>query len=259
MLDEGLDLITQLWSGEPVSYQGQHYTAKAAALRPTPLQQPRVPVWIGGESRAAFRRAARWDGWMIGTVDENGQVTRPPERIARQTATLRSLRTAAGPFDVAVDGLTAPSVDGEFGVLPGHRPLLAALKTGIVSYDKEGEHVALAVGPGFVEVSEDKALLLTDSFIKKEDVDPVQTRLDLKEADEALEQFAGEPGSSEHAELIIKELWAAVKLELYGDPPPPTLRTFHEFQLASREDYVKALQAARQGTEGGAAEGSERD
>lgn len=140
-----------------------------------------------------------------------------------------------------VDGLTAPSVDGDFGVLPGHRPLLAALKTGIVSYEKGGVQVQVAVGPGFVEVFEDQALLLTDSFIRKDEVDAVQTRLELKDADQALDHFSGEPGGVDHAKLIGQELWAAVKLELYGDPPPPTIRAYHEFQIGAREDYVKAF------------------
>src|SRR6185369_14791510 len=85
-----------------------------------------------------------------------------------------------------VQALTAPSVDGEFGVLPGHRPLLAALKTGIVSYTKDGDEVRVAVGSGFVEVYEDRAVLLTDNVARKDDVDPVKARLDLKDADEAL-------------------------------------------------------------------------
>lgn len=144
-----------------------------------------------------------------------------------------------------VESLTAPSVEGEFGVLPGHRPLLAALKTGIVSFTREGDEQRVAVGPGFVEVFEDRALLLTDRFTRKADVDPVRTRLELKDVDDALERFSGEPGCPEHAELISRELWAATCLELYGDPPPPTYRTFHEFQVASREDYVKAFEARR--------------
>ncbi len=137
-----------------------------------------------------------------------------------------------------VHDLSAPSVEGEFGVLPGHRPLLAALKTGIVSYRKEGEEHRVAVGSGFVEVHDDRAVLLTDRFIKKDDVDPVRARLELKEADEALDKFEGEPGTPDYAELVAKELWAAVQLELYGDPPPPTVRTFQEFPLLPHEDYL---------------------
>ncbi len=142
-----------------------------------------------------------------------------------------------------VESLTAPSVEGEFGVLPGHQPLLAALKTGIVAYAIGNEERRVAVGPGFVEVMDDRALLLTDRFASREDVDPVQTRLDLKEADEALDGFDGEPGSAEHVQLVCQELWAAVRLELYGDPPPPTYRNLSELLAVEREDYVKAFRA----------------
>ena len=51
-----------------------------------------------------------------------------------------------------VDMVTAPGVDGEFGVLPRHRPLLSALTAGIVTYTKGGVSEAVAIGPGFAEV-----------------------------------------------------------------------------------------------------------
>ena len=140
---------------------------------------------------------------------------------------------------VRVDDLTAPSVDGEFGVLPGHRPLLAALKTGIVSYHDAGEVKRVAVGPGTVEVCDDRAILLTDRFVKKEDVDPVRARLELKQADDALDAFSGDPGSSEYHAMVARETWAAVQLELYGDPPPPVIRNVSEFLGAPHEKYEK--------------------
>lgn len=143
-------------------------------------------------------------------------------------------------LNTQVAELTAPSVDGEFGVLPGHRPMLAALKTGIVRFkpardarsEQTGE-LAVAVGPGFVEVFSDKAVLLTQSFCEKKDVDPVRVRLDLKHADEALDRFAGDPTSAEYGELVAKELWAAAQLELYGDPPPATVRMDYKLTTAS--------------------------
>jgi F-type H+-transporting ATPase subunit epsilon len=144
---------------------------------------------------------------------------------------------------VSVNELTAPSVEGDFGVLPGHRPLLAALRTGIVTYRIAGEVERVAVGPGFVEVADDRAVLLTDSFIKKDAVDPVQARLELKEADESLEHFDGTPDSSEYDALVLAELWAAAKLELYGDPPPPTLRVGGRLQRAP-ETYSAVSQGA---------------
>jgi F-type H+-transporting ATPase subunit epsilon len=135
-----------------------------------------------------------------------------------------------------VSAFTAQSTEGEFGVLPGHRPLAAALKTGIVSYTSGGKLTQVAVGPGFVELLADKAVLLTQSFCRKEDIDPVRVRLELKEADAALDAYKGEPGALEHVDLVAKELWAAARLELYGDAPPPTLRTVYE--MAGVEDYT---------------------
>ena len=133
----------------------------------------------------------------------------------------------------SVSEFTAPSTNGEFGVLPSHRPLLAALKTGIVRYTEGGEKVAVAVGRGFAEVLDDKAVLLTQKFTRKEDVDPVIARRDLKNADEALAKFAGT--DAEQRELISASLWAAARLELYGDPPPPTLYVAHELGHLSQE------------------------
>ncbi len=138
----------------------------------------------------------------------------------------------------AVNELTAPSVNGEFGVLPLHRPLLAALATGIVTYIQNGKSESVAVGPGFVEVAADKALLLTDQFTRKDDVDPVRTRLELKAVDEQLDQFSGDMQSPEYAELVARELWAATQLELHGDPPPPRVRTDHS---AGRHENYAAL------------------
>ena len=140
----------------------------------------------------------------------------------------------------AVSELTAPSVEGEFGVLPQHRPMLAALATGIVTYVQNGKSESVAVGPGFVEIAADKALLLTDRFIKKDDIDAVRTRLDLKEVDEQLDHFKGDPESAEYAELVEREAWAAAQLELHGDPPPPRIRNVDE--MASAEDYTKTAQ-----------------
>jgi F-type H+-transporting ATPase subunit epsilon len=156
------------------------------------------------------------------------------ETIALEVVTPDGIKLAE-----EVNEFTAPSVEGEFGVLPSHRPLLAALTTGIVTYIKNGEKTAVAVGPGFAEVADDKAVLLTDRFIRKEDIDPVRVRLDLKEADEALDHFEGDRTGPEYGELVAKELWAAAQLELYGDPPPPRVRTMSELAFGQHETYTK--------------------
>ena len=63
--DEALEVTAGLWSGEPFSYEGEHYTVDDAVLLPTPQQKPRIPVVIGGfwpKNKVFVRRGARWDG-----------------------------------------------------------------------------------------------------------------------------------------------------------------------------------------------------
>src|SRR5262245_45023627 len=123
-----------------------------------------------------------------------------------------------------VSEMTAPSVGGEFGVLPGHLPLLAALRTGIVTYKHDGQENRIAVHQGFVEVVNDVARLITEKFTKKDDVDVVRVRLRLKEVDEKLDHWQGDMTAPERKELIEEEQWLAAQLELIGDAPPPTVR-----------------------------------
>src|SRR5580700_12275620 len=84
-------------------------------------------------------------------------------------------------LSASVDEVTAPSVDGEFGVMPGHLPLLAALRTGLVTYRVGAETKKCAVGPGFVEAGPDKVAILTDEYIEREQIDPVVVRKELNE------------------------------------------------------------------------------
>ncbi|HTX90285.1 MAG TPA: LLM class flavin-dependent oxidoreductase [Anaerolineales bacterium] len=108
MLDEGLGLLDGYLSGEEVNLHGKYYTAEKVRMVPSALQKPRIPIWIGGDSRAALRRAAHWNGWIIGTVDEKSQITKTPEQLARQVSYICEHRASSTPFDVAVDGASAP-------------------------------------------------------------------------------------------------------------------------------------------------------
>jgi F-type H+-transporting ATPase subunit epsilon len=138
-----------------------------------------------------------------------------------------------------VDEVTAPSVSGEFGVLPGHLPLLAALRTGLVTYRRGSDETKIAVAEGFVEIADDRALILTDKVMNRDEVDPVRVRLELKQVDEQLDHYTGEPGSAEWQALVAREVWAATQLELYGDPPPAMQRPFEVFgPPAPAEDYT---------------------
>jgi alkanesulfonate monooxygenase SsuD/methylene tetrahydromethanopterin reductase-like flavin-dependent oxidoreductase (luciferase family) len=107
MLDEFLDVLLQLWSGNKVNTRGAHYVAEGISMTPTPHQRPRIPIWIGADSknRAPRRRAARWDGFVPASDSWPDGVISPAdyEAIVADVTALRS-EAHEGPFDVVVIG-----------------------------------------------------------------------------------------------------------------------------------------------------------
>ena len=97
-LDEGLDLLRRLWSGERVEHRGHHYAVNDVTLAPPPIQQP-LPIWIGGNSRPARARAARFDGWFADTSTAE-QMSVTPDELRELSAQL----PAGDGFDVIVHG-----------------------------------------------------------------------------------------------------------------------------------------------------------
>ncbi len=108
-LDEALDVLTGLWSGERFSYHGRFYTVEDQRFLPGPLQSPRIPIWVAATwpHRAPFRRAARWDG-VYPTIDRAsfGEM-QTPEIKAAAVAYVKSLRPAEAPFEVVHGGITS--------------------------------------------------------------------------------------------------------------------------------------------------------
>ncbi|MEM7138327.1 MAG: ATP synthase F1 subunit epsilon [Myxococcota bacterium] len=115
-----------------------------------------------------------------------------------------------------VDSVQAPSVNGEFGVLPNHLPLLAALKCGLLVWEVGGEKQLAAIGPGFVEGGPDKVLLLTDLFATPDQISPDDVRAELAEAEEALKGFDELYEGPEFNELQREVDWAHARLEAYA-------------------------------------------
>jgi alkanesulfonate monooxygenase SsuD/methylene tetrahydromethanopterin reductase-like flavin-dependent oxidoreductase (luciferase family) len=110
MLDEGLEVLTRLWSGDTVSFSGRHYRVDEVAFQPTPVQQPRIPIWVAGAwpRRGPLRRAARFDGSAPLKVDDQGElVPLDADDVRGLLAVVGELRQDDGPFDLAVGG-TSP-------------------------------------------------------------------------------------------------------------------------------------------------------
>lgn len=102
MLDEGLALMTGLWTGEPFSYQGTHYQMQQVRFQPTPVQSPRIPIWVGGNypNKPPMRRAARWDGFY--PIKWDGGMT--PQDWRETWSYIRQHRTSDAPFDLVNGG-----------------------------------------------------------------------------------------------------------------------------------------------------------
>jgi alkanesulfonate monooxygenase SsuD/methylene tetrahydromethanopterin reductase-like flavin-dependent oxidoreductase (luciferase family) len=107
MLDEGLDILEGLMSGEPFNYQGRHYTVEDVTYKPLPVQHPRVPIWLGGfwPRKAPALRAARWDGFCPAKVpDEHGDGYIKAADIRAIKSFIEEHRSYPAPFDLAAGG-----------------------------------------------------------------------------------------------------------------------------------------------------------
>lgn len=120
LLDEGLEIITRLWSGERFSYQGKHYTIKPDFWTPPqPIQKPRIPIWVVGlwPRPKSVERALRYDAIIPAGQDEHGQAYRAltPDEIRAIRVYADAQRPGLPPLDIVIEGNT-PIGDQAAGV-----------------------------------------------------------------------------------------------------------------------------------------------
>ncbi|MEE8583475.1 MAG: ATP synthase F1 subunit epsilon [Acidobacteriota bacterium] len=89
-------------------------------------------------------------------------------------------------FSGEVDEVTVPGLDGYMGILPGHAPLLSELKSGVISYKRNGLQTRLYSGGGFVEVLPGRVSVLTEDAAPPDEIDVVQARANQEQAEEML-------------------------------------------------------------------------
>jgi alkanesulfonate monooxygenase SsuD/methylene tetrahydromethanopterin reductase-like flavin-dependent oxidoreductase (luciferase family) len=110
LIDEGLDIVCGLWTGEPFSYEGHHYRVAESLFLPPPIQRPRPPIWIGGRwpARRSFRRAGRFDG-VFPTFDGVDSTERPTrEQLQEVVEFTQGHRDGEGAeFDIVMEGQSA--------------------------------------------------------------------------------------------------------------------------------------------------------
>ncbi len=111
LLDESLDILTGLWSGQRFSYSGEHYHIQDMMLLPPPVQSPRIPIWVVGAwpYKKSMQRVLRWDGILPQKTDGTAMT---PADIQAIKAFVDEHRTLKTPFDIVLDAET-PGNDHE--------------------------------------------------------------------------------------------------------------------------------------------------
>ncbi|HEY7346775.1 MAG TPA: LLM class flavin-dependent oxidoreductase [Ktedonobacterales bacterium] len=115
LLDEGLEILAGLWSGQPFSYRGKHYHVENLTFLPPPVQSPRIPVWVVGAwpRPKSMQRVLRWDGLLPARMNDDGSFADViPADLQAMRAYISEHRQQTTPFDVVMEGRT-PGDDRE--------------------------------------------------------------------------------------------------------------------------------------------------
>jgi alkanesulfonate monooxygenase SsuD/methylene tetrahydromethanopterin reductase-like flavin-dependent oxidoreductase (luciferase family) len=135
LLDESLEILQGLWSGEPFAYAGRHYRFGPMTFAPTPVQKPRIPIWVVGAwpHERSMRRVLRFDGIMTQT-DMPEDLRAIAEYVARERPPMRGIP----PFEIVAQGRTHPDDADPAAVV---QPFADAGATWWIDADWEGATV----------------------------------------------------------------------------------------------------------------------
>jgi len=127
--------------------------------------------------------------------------------LALQVATPLGMR-----LDLEVESVQLPGLNGEFGVLPGHVEILAALKPGVVRYRAGGQTRIAAIGSGYSEADAHHVRVITEFFARPEDVDVEAVRAEQAKAEAQLKTMT--LGDPDQLEMQAELDWALARLEV---------------------------------------------
>jgi alkanesulfonate monooxygenase SsuD/methylene tetrahydromethanopterin reductase-like flavin-dependent oxidoreductase (luciferase family) len=116
--DEGLEILTGLWSGQPFSFQGTYYQVDNMTFLPAPVQSPRIPIWLVGawQREKSMRRALRYDGLLPAMMGDDGKASQrnpTPDEVRDMRAYVEANRALTTPFDIVLQGETPGDDPGQ--------------------------------------------------------------------------------------------------------------------------------------------------
>lgn len=89
-------------------------------------------------------------------------------------------------YDGRCDYVALPAIDGSFGVLTGHSPVVLALSAGELRYTVDGKSETLAVGVGFADVTSDSVIVLVDFAERADEIDLIRAQAAKARAEERI-------------------------------------------------------------------------
>jgi alkanesulfonate monooxygenase SsuD/methylene tetrahydromethanopterin reductase-like flavin-dependent oxidoreductase (luciferase family) len=104
-LDETLTILEGLWSGTAFSFEGKHFQVDELTQLPTPVQQPRIPIWVGWRypRKKPLTRAAQWDGAIPFAMDDDGTYALlTPKDVRGLGQAITERRSTDAPFDLVI-------------------------------------------------------------------------------------------------------------------------------------------------------------
>ena len=105
-LDESLAILDGLWSGAPFAFEGKHFQMEEMTFLPTPVQRPRIPVWVVAvwNRPKSMRRALDWDGVMPVPMTPDGKHrAMTPDEVREMKAWMDARRVTDAPYDIVME------------------------------------------------------------------------------------------------------------------------------------------------------------
>ena len=148
-------------------------------------------------------------------VDHDGATHGAAEILVEAVVGLRdcAMGPTVGEYGKVDAGLFGPGFEGELGVLPLHAPLVTALAPGELNYTKDGTVTELAVGEGFVEVTQERVAVLTDMALADSEIDESAAEEAVKRAEEALANKDSTPDDAAIVRATLQKSLAQLKIK----------------------------------------------
>ena len=116
-------------------------------------------------------------------------------------------------FDGEVDSVVYQAPHGEIGILPNHAPFFSLIKPGELIISQKGEKKALAVGGGFVEVTNTSVIVLTDMAIGSNEINEEKVNEAIKRAQEALKNTTITDEEKDKQLVLIEKSLAVLRVK----------------------------------------------